>query len=129
MTRTCQQCGAAFESKTSRSKFCGPRCRRKAYDARQLGTVVQPMEHRADVPRMLDVVRSELTAAGRESSVAGVNALHLAARIDAQAETGSALAALSKQLQSLVAEALKDATAAVDPLDELARRRADRRGA
>ena len=131
MARTCQHCGTSFESKSSRAKFCGPKCRRKAFDGRQSGAVVAEIAAMPDsgVPPMVDTVRAALLAGGQESSVAGVNALHLAVRIDAQSENGSAMAAMSRQLQALVAEALKDATVAADPLDELARRRADRRGA
>lgn len=31
MTKTCEQCGTAFEAKRSRAQFCKPKCARRAY--------------------------------------------------------------------------------------------------
>jgi uncharacterized protein YoaH (UPF0181 family) len=43
-------------------------------------------------------------------------------------DTGSAVAAMSRELRAVMAEALKGAAQAVDPMDELAARRARRIG-
>lgn len=58
---------------------------------------------------------------------AGVNALLLAAKLDAGGDTGSAMAALSKQHLAALAEATKNHKGAADPLDELRARREARR--
>ena len=66
-----------------------------------------------------------LTEAGRIHTPAGQNALALATRIDGGAtDTGSSIAALSKQHLAAMAEAMKDVEAAkADSVDELRRRR------
>lgn len=66
----------------------------------------------------------ELQAAGREDTALGQAALALAARLDAQADTGSALAAAAKQLQATLAAATDGAETA--NLSRLDRMRADR---
>jgi hypothetical protein len=68
--------------------------------------------------------QAELDRAGRLGSAVGQAALALARRIDAsQGETGSALAALVREHRATLAEAVKDAEVAADPLDELRNRR------
>jgi hypothetical protein len=68
---------------------------------------------------------SALTAASRVHSPAGQNALALATRIDGGAtDTGSSVAALSKQHLAAMAEALRDVESVkADSVDELRRRR------
>lgn len=69
---------------------------------------------------------AELTAAGRADTALGQTALVLAERLDARADTGSAIASVAKQLQSTLEAAVADATLAVNPLDELRARRTAR---
>lgn len=67
---------------------------------------------------------AKLAAAGRLDGPEGQAALILATRIEhAEAETGSAVASLVRQLHETLAEALKDASGAASPLDELRARR------
>lgn len=73
---------------------------------------------------------AELTSAGRVGTSAGQNALALASRIDfSAADTGSSIAALSKQHLAAMTEALKDADHEGDLVDELTARRQQRAGA
>lgn len=65
----------------------------------------------------------ELAAAGQAETPLGRLALLLAARLGSPADTGSATAALSKELRAVVAAALAAAPAAADPVDELRARR------
>lgn len=76
-----------------------------------------------------DATLAELTAAGRVTTTLGAKALALAARIDAGADTGSALAAMVKQHDVTMAEAVKGAQVTASPLDELRRRRDAKRAA
>jgi hypothetical protein len=70
---------------------------------------------------------SELTSSGRVHTPAGQNALALAIRIDNGAEdSGSSLAALSRQHLAALAEALKDLDKVGDLGDELSKRREKR---
>ncbi len=65
-----------------------------------------------------------LTEAGRVHAPAGQNALALAVRIDGGAlDTGSSVAALSKQHLAALAEALRGANVVADGVDELRARR------
>lgn len=72
---------------------------------------------------MLAATRAELEDAGRSTTSLGAKALALAARIDAQVDTGSALAALVRQHDLTMAEAVKGAHAKASMLDELRARR------
>jgi hypothetical protein len=71
---------------------------------------------------LLTVTEKTLSDAGVLDTVAGQQAVELARRIGSPFETGSAVAAMSRQLQAVMTEALKFA-AAEDPLDELRKRR------
>jgi hypothetical protein len=67
--------------------------------------------------------RQKLEAVDRVDTVAGQQALTLAARMSSPSETGAAIASLSRQLSVVMAEALAGATVAADPVDELGARR------
>lgn len=72
---------------------------------------------------LVAAVRAELEAAERDATALGAQALALAARIDTGADTGSAIAALSKELRAVMDSALAGAAKAADKLDELSERR------
>jgi len=122
IVRDCDSCRKRYEAKTRRSKFCSPDCRL--------------VNHRGGSPKVeavpvaagefLEVVERELVEAGRLDSVAGRQALMVAEKM--QVASGSGLAALSKELTSVLAVALQG-SAVVDPLDELRVRREARRTA
>ena len=68
--------------------------------------------------------RAELDAVGRLSSSAGRTALQLARRLDVDGrDTGMGYAALVRAHQQAMAEAVKGASVADDPVDELRARR------
>jgi hypothetical protein len=71
---------------------------------------------------LVRTTRQALEDAGVLDSVAGQQALLLATRMTSPHETGAAVASMSKQLQAVVAEALKSVKLR-DPLDELRLRR------
>jgi hypothetical protein len=127
----CARCGQPFEAKRSTAKFCGGKCRALAAKERSRGVVVTPIEApAADASGLVyGATRSELEAADRLSTSLGAKALALAARIDSGQDTGSALAALVKQHDATMAEAVKGAQVAASPLDELRRRRDAKRAA
>lgn len=78
---------------------------------------------------VLEATRLALEAAGRLDSPAGRNVLVLADRLDhSLKDTGSSVAAMSKQHLTALAEVLKDAPQAADEVDELEARRARRHG-
>lgn len=72
--------------------------------------------------------RAELASVGREDSMAGAVALHLARQMDRGGHTGSQTATLSRELRASVAEAVHGAAPVGDGVDELQKRRAERIG-
>lgn len=85
-------------------------------------------------PRVLgpmeDATAAQLAGAGRAGTLAGHLLLNLARRMD-EAESPSAYATLAGQYRATIPDALPDAPPAApdDPLDEITRRRAERRAA
>lgn len=77
---------------------------------------------------LVEAVERSLAAADALETIAGQAALVLAARMGSPVETGSAVAALSRELSGLVAAAVRSAPVS-DPLDELRRRRDRKRRA
>lgn len=69
-------------------------------------------------------IQRELSAAGRLDTYLGQQALMLADRIGSSMDTGSSVAALSRELREVMAKALDGVKVAADPLDELRARRA-----
>lgn len=135
---TCASCSKPLVSPNPRARYCGVTCRANASKARSRGIP----EARPSAVTALPVATAvfadgscaaatltELTAAGRESSALGRAALALAGRIDAQADTGSALASAVKQLEATLAAATKGTRVQRTALDELRERRDAKRGA
>ncbi len=136
MTVTCEACGKTFEARRSTAKFCGATCRkrkergnaapaRKAAEARPPVRLVASEGLPAQVAGqpVVEAVRKELEAADRLDTALGQQAVRLAERLHSEYDTGSAVASVSRELRAVMAEALKDAGAAADPVDELAQRR------
>lgn len=129
MIKTCAHCGTAFEARTARARYCGSTCRARASEkAKRDGATpapmpVAPVQSAPSAGGLVDAVRRELEAAQRLDSFLGQQALGLAARIGAGSDTGSAVAALSKELRAVMDAALADAPKAADALDELSERR------
>jgi hypothetical protein len=124
MTRACAFCGNPFEAKRSTAKYCGSSCRSKASTGAPRPVQAPAPKPAAGRARLAKAVSRDLEAAGRLDSVLGQQAVALAERIDLGAtDTGSAIAALSKELRAVMEAALADAKGAADPLDELRARR------
>ncbi|TFI01643.1 hypothetical protein [Micrococcus lylae] len=154
MIIACQSCGSEFEAKRAHAKYCSEKCKKRAQRAvpkaeqRKAATAVvgrlmdhdghdssePPAEGRLIVDETPMTVHQatldELRKAGKLGTVAGQSALALARRIDNPAlDTGSALAGMVKQLEATLAGVLADKEDAGDELDELRRRREERRRA
>jgi hypothetical protein len=69
---------------------------------------------------------AELEAAGRASTSAGVEALHLAQLLDRGGYTAAGAASLAKARRESMVVALAGAKVAADDVDEMARRREDK---
>lgn len=127
MQRTCGACGAAYEARSARSKFCtDSECKRARERARNRqrrdpgGEVVEFPAPQADGEGGANerVTRRELDAAGRLETIAGQNAMSLARQLDhAAGDTGSSFAALAKQHLLAVDKALEGVEVADDPIE------------
>ena len=130
---TCDACGLPLVGKRESARYCNANCRTKASQRRARGVPeLKPAPGAVVLPPPVVTVRdatlAELSAAGRVGSALGAKALAMAARIDAGADTGAGLAALVKQHDATMAEAVRGSDAG-DVLDELSARREARRGA
>lgn len=122
MQRLCAVCSAPFEAQRPQAKYCGETCKKRA----QRGGIAEPQVPATEVKPasgLLDAVTTELTTAGRLNTVAGQHALELAGRIVNAPGMNTGVAALSKQLQAVLSEALRGSSEKANPLDELRARR------
>lgn len=131
MQRSCEACGASYDAQRPSSRFCSDRCRKRT--ARANGSKPKPASspsspelEQAPDTAIADHVASEL--GDQLQTAAGQMAVALARRLDANVDTGSAMAAVARELRSVLTELLGNAPTAADPIDELRARR-DRRPA
>jgi hypothetical protein len=142
---TCQQCGEAFQAQRSTAKYCSKRCNVRATRRRADGRPVPPttlpapvaaadapeappaaarqQQQAADVPLLVAATIGELAANNRLGTTLGQQAVKLAERMVQSSETGAGVASLSRELRATMAEALRDAAKAGDPVDDIAERR------
>ena len=136
MQRKCESCKRAYQATRPNSKYCGDTCRKRA----QRSPKKSPKPVDLSLPELLaglgsakthwpltDVTARELEDAGRLDTVLGQAAMVLARRIESPMETGASIASMTKQLRETLADALKGAQQAADPLDEIRVRRESKR--
>lgn len=123
---TCAQCGEEFEAKRSTAKFCGPRCRQQSRRAMPAAKVAPTDE---GLPPILVVTRAEVERLKKVDTVLGQQALELAARLASPKDTGSAIAAVSRELDRVMLRLASGAAPAEDQLASARRRRDEKRRA
>jgi hypothetical protein len=69
---------------------------------------------------------AELSAAGKDATVIGAQALTVARRMDSALSSGSEVAALSRELSRLMLIAVGKGSAEADPVDEVKRKREEK---
>ena len=145
VNRKCDECRNGYVAKRNDSKFCSPACRQRASRKGKLAEVVplepssRAAEDDASPPAAGDgsgrrdgvyrATLAELEAAEAVETSLGQSALVMARRIDSWSplDTGSSLASATKSLAELMAVATRGRAVADDPVDELRRRREERR--
>jgi hypothetical protein len=127
MRKVCEACGKPMEGTNPRKRFCDSTCRGRGHRGSVVPVLTEPVDLVRDLP-VSTATRSALEAVDRTGTPAGAAALALAARIDANSDTGSALASMARELRAAMAEALAGATEQGDALDELSERRNRRVG-
>lgn len=126
--RPCDVCGTPYEAKRATSKYCSPTCRVRKSRGAEVVELPQPeAPSSGDGPVYRATLRT-LDDIDRASTPLGAAALALARRLDSPGvDTGSAIAAVARQLEATLTAATRGADAATAPgqlRDELAARRA-----
>ena len=124
MQKSCAFCGVPFEAKRAAAKYHDATCRQRAKRAGASVATLIPVPDLSledDAPLVL-ATRTTLTKAGVLDTVPGQSALILASKVAAGHDTGSAIAAMVKQLEASVSAALASVTRA-DKMDEVQKRR------
>jgi hypothetical protein len=154
--RICEICSTTFAASRPSARYCGATCRKRAQRSGAGVAAPTPIKaglslvaaltgasgplaaHSAagridaDAPRQLGptetAVHAQLAPVDRLTSVAGVVALALAFRIDnGGRDTGSAIAALARQLDASLADAMRGVAVEADALDGIRSRARGRR--
>lgn len=129
MRKDCAACGEPFEAANARRRTCSDRCRKAASRSARIRPV-RDVPPKPDEPKPVDpagrgelwqVTHAQLVAADRVNTPLGQLALQHAAALDSpdRTDTGSSLAALSKEYRAALAEAIRDAETERDDLDDI----------
>lgn len=138
MERRCVRCDRPFSAKRSSAKYCGSSCRGMASQerARAGGEVVDLSsrsvatefaqallggmpDNTGERPRVYRMVEQRLSVAKKLETTGGQQALFLAFRLEnSQGDTGSAIAALSRELDRVLTMVLDDVKTEPDALDQ-----------
>lgn len=124
MTLTCQQCGEPFDAKRPHAKYCGPRCRQQA---RRRATPAEAEALAPTLPRIVTLTIQELDQLSKTDTVLGAQALELAMRMTSGRDTGSAIAAVSRELDRVMLRLRSGAKAQEDEVASARRRRDEKR--
>jgi hypothetical protein len=129
--RNCDACGREYEAKRASSRFHSPACRQAFHEGR--ARRVAPPEDAPDRPPaerglVYEATLKQLERLKPDDESMVAMALVLALRVDGaigSSESGSSVAALSKELRTVMAACAAGAVA-VDTVDELSERRKNR---
>lgn len=131
MVLKCELCGEPFDAKRSTAKYCSPRCRQQARRvAKDEPTTAAPPADPSTgeaVPRIVKLTTDEVKRLGKADSVLGEQAIELAWRIVSRKDTGSAIAAVSRELDRIMLRLAAGAATQEDQLASARRRRDEKR--
>ena len=145
MDRTCRGCSKDISDLNKNAKVCSDRCRKRAL--RNGSNVISPpFQPDLESESPSEEVKSTPIASPHAGLVAstlkklrdgqvfetyeGQLAMTIAGRIEqSSTDSGSSIAALSKELRQLMTDLMTRAVEAIDPIDELRARREHRFGA
>lgn len=120
----CQQCSEKFEAQRSTAKYCGGRCR---LQAKRRATPAEAAAVAPNLPRIVELVTKELADLKKTDTVLGAQALELATRMASNKDTGSAIAALSRELDRVMLRLRSGAAKQEDEVASARRRRDEKR--
>lgn len=128
MTATCVQCGDSFEAARSTARYCSTRCKRR-WQRTSGGATGEPAAPREESQAVYAAVVRDLERVGQLETVLGQAALVLARQLDSGRDTGSSAAAVSKELDRLMARLVRQGSLEETPLDRVRRLREEKRRA
>ena len=135
MERRCDVCGTTYTARRASSRFCSERCKKRAQRAPATqrsgkrhrappNAAVVPLPQPDVTAGVAESTRRRLDEMGRLDTPLGQAAMALAHRLDdPRGDTGSAVAAMARQLQATLSAATADVRPAGDLLTELRARR------
>lgn len=124
--RTCDVCGEPFVAVRENARFCGATCRKRHSRNPAAAAPVAAVAPLAvgEVASIEEATRAQLDAVDRAGSPLGQIALLLARRLDEnRRESGMGVAAVVREHSRVLAEAVRGAAVAADPVDQLRERR------
>lgn len=124
VTVTCEQCGETFEAARRTRKYCGDRCRQQS---RRSATEEEVAAVAPELPHVVAMTQRELAKLGKADTVLGAQALTVAVRMASAKDTGSAIAALSRELDRLMLRLRSGAKEQEDEVTSARRRRDEKR--
>lgn len=124
MQVTCAQCGDQFDAQRRTRKYCGDRCRQQA---RRKASPAEAEAIEPRLPNIVDLTRTELEALKKLDTVLGAQAMTLAWRMTSLKDTGSAIAAVSRELDRVMLRARGGGASEEDELASARRRRDEKR--
>ena len=101
LRKTCDDCGSDYEARSARSRFCSDACR-----VRSSRKSSPPDPEVVSSDPLVKATTRELEAAGKLDTRIGHQALALARRMATGIETGGGVAALSRELRSVLDAAI-----------------------
>ena len=127
MDRNCSHCGTSFPAQRPTARYCSSSCRSRASVQRkregQVAEVVTNLPERPSDPAstLAGTVGRQLEGAKKRDTYAGQQALIIAERMDrlSPLDTGSQVAALSRELDRLMTALLANVAPEADALDTL----------
>ncbi len=122
---TCAQCSSPFLAQRTSAKFCSATCRQQSRRSRGHQAALEPATGAAPAvdSAIIERTRAELEQLGALDTVTGAAAMILAERLASPRDTGSAAAAVSRELDRLMIRVRSGITDHGDPLDSIRRRR------
>ena len=125
MRRACEACGTAFDAQRASARFCSDRCRKRVARSGaprpQLRVVTEPEPRQRPDGSLLGAVLIALEEAQVLDTPGGRLAVSIATRLDDpnSTDSGSAVAALSRELRAVMAEATARSEKSSSPLDRI----------
>lgn len=121
--RSCDSCVVPYQAQRSTSRYCSERCRKRGGRRERASQGQTAVAVLAEYSPLVKATRAELERVGMVDSCLGQQAMALAVRMVNSFDTGSPLAALSREFRAVLAEVKAGTHVTADAVDEIKTRR------